>query len=93
MPASARPLASSLDGLGNGTAGPKRLLPPHKGAPGRKSSPNGAALQALANIATSRRTGAGKRASNKTAHLGKHFPARTGVNDANSQHPVDPAKH
>lgn len=84
-----KPLASSLAAVNPGTASPKRLLPPHKGGPGRASSPNGATLQALVNIATTRRTGQGRRLTEpKTAHLGKNLPAHVGANDHNTQHPV-----
>lgn len=84
-----KPLASSIAAVNPGTASPKRLLPPHKGAPGRASSPNGAAVQALVNIATKRRVGQGRRLTEpKTAHLGKNLQAHVGNNDRNEQHPV-----
>jgi len=76
-----KPLASSLGSHNPGTAGAKRLMPTHKGAPGKASSPNGAKLQALANIAKKRRAGSHKRLPEATAHLGKNLPAKDADGD------------
>lgn len=78
------PLASDLAAPNPGTAAPTRMLAPHRGGPGQKSSPNGAALQALANIATRGRTGQSRRLTEKSAHLGKSLPAHVGLNDGDA---------
>lgn len=72
-----QPLASSLGPVNPGTAGSTRQLPPHKGA-GAGESPNGARLQALANVASRRRVGTMKnhpKMPEASAHKGKNLPA------------------
>lgn len=76
-----QPLARQLPAMNPGTPGSKRLLPGHAGGPGHKTSPNGAKLQALANIAERRSTGKSGKKLGKKASLGKTLPAVVGMND------------
>lgn len=79
------PLASALAAANPGTAAPTRQMPRHAGGPGQKSSPNGARLQALANLATRGRTGQGRRLSKSTdGNIGKTLPATVGLNDGDA---------